>query len=124
MRRRILPYIIIVIISILAGTLISTWDSSRNVSACVHAPGCIEQSKQPLGTLTTRNYGFPSVYRQYVTFEPINNNEKASNYAGYTSATTNTKSTSVVNIIVNIIFWAALLYASYHLAMKLKSSRT
>lgn len=120
MRKRILPYIVIVVISILAGTLISTWDSLSNVSACVHAPGCIEQDKQPLGTLTTRNYGFPSTYKQDITFEPINSNEKASNYAGYALVTTNTKTTSVINIIVNIIFWAAFLYASYHLAMKLK----
>ncbi len=121
MKQKILPYVIILVVAILAGTIVNTWSSLSNVSACVQAPGCVDQGKQPLGKLTTHNYGYPSTYKQVVTFKPVNSNEKASNYAGYTSATAETKSTSTVNIIANIIFWLALLCACYSLAVRLKT---
>jgi hypothetical protein len=123
MKKKVLPYIVILAVAIVASTLITTWSSISNISSCVHAPGCIDQNKQPHGELITRNYGFPSTYKQTVTFNPINNDEKASNYAGYTTASTETKSTSAINIVINIIFWLALLHTCYSFASRQKARR-
>lgn len=121
MKKKILPYLVIIVISVIAGILINTKQSLNNVSACVRAPGCVEQDKQPIGKLTTNNYGFPATYKQVITFEPANSNEKASNYAGYASASAETKSTSVLHIVINVLFWAAVLFAGYSLAKRLKT---
>lgn len=121
MKKKILPYLIILLVAILAATAVSTWSSLSNVSACVQAPGCVDQDKQPLGKLATHNYGFPATYKQVVTFSPVNSNEKANTYAGYAPATAETKSTSPVDIIANIIFWFALLYTCYLLAIRSKA---
>ena len=119
--KKFLPYLVIIIISVIAGTLINTKESLSNVSACVRAPGCIDRDKQPLGKLTTNSYGFPATYKQVITFEPVNSNEKASNYAGYASATAETKSTSILGIVINVLFWAVFLFTGYSLATKLKA---
>jgi hypothetical protein len=107
MKRNIL---ISLVIAILASIFVNTWGSISNVSACVQAPGCLQQQDQPIGKLTTKHYGFPAPYKTTVTFEPNNSNEKASNYAGYASASTTTQPVNYVLIIIDIVFWFALLY--------------
>jgi len=120
-KKNILIYIIFLAVSVVGGALFVTRDSLQNVNACVQAPGCIDQNKQPLGKQTVKSYGFPATYRQVVVFEPTNNKQSDSNYAGYASASAEIKAVKPL-IVVNIIFWFALLYAGYSLAIKFKKS--
>lgn len=115
MKNRLFPHLIMLVIAVLAGTLFVTWNSLSNVSACVQAPGCTNRDLQPLGTMTTRNYGFPAVYKQTVTFKPANNDQRTRNYAGYASASAVTKAMSWPIVLVNVIFWFALLFSLYTL---------
>ena len=104
-------YLTMFVVALLASCFIITTSKLTNVSACVQAPGCIEQNHQPKGVLSVNNYGFPVTYKQTVTFSPVNSNEKASNYAGFASASTDTKTTNVLDIIINITFWLGLIYS-------------
>lgn len=122
MKKKFLTYLSFIGIAILASTLFITWSSLSDVSACVQSPGCIDQNNQPTGKLTTRNYGFPSTYKQVVSFAPNNNDSSMADYAGYTEAKAVTKSTSIINIFINIIFWFGLLYAIYSLFTRLSRS--
>lgn len=106
------------VVALLASYFINTWSSISNVSACIQAPGCIDKNNQPKGKLTVNNYGFPATYKQTVTFSPVNNNEKSSNYAGYSSASSDIKSTNLLDIIIDVIFWMGLLYSGYSIASR------
>jgi hypothetical protein len=68
--------------------------------------------------MTTRNYGFPAVYKQTVTFKPANSDQRTRNYAGYASASAVTKASSWPIILVNVVFWFALLFSLYTLLKK------
>lgn len=119
MRNRLLPYLVILIAAVAASTFIVTRSSLTNVSACVQAPGCVDREAQPLGTLTTRNYGFPTAYKQTLTFAPINNDPHLRNYVGYTSTSAVTKAFSWPYLVTNVVFWYALLLSLYALLRKL-----
>lgn len=118
MKNKLALYSIFAVISILLSTLIITSNSLSNVTACVKSPGCINLDKQPRGKLTIRYYGFPSTYKQTATFYPQNGDERRANYAGYAETRSITKAMSIPNIVINIVFWFALLHTLYSLVVK------
>lgn len=102
--------IIALFVSALAAFGINTWTIQSNVTACVHAPGCVLQDKQPVGTETNYKYGFPATYRSSVTFKPNNSDQSSKTYAGYAEATAVTQPTNILLGLMNIIFWFPLMY--------------
>lgn len=84
-------------------------NSISNVPFCHYSAGCVPDAT-PEGKITQQNYGYPLAYRSVQTFNPINNNERAPNYAGYAETKIINESFSLPSIIINIIFWFSLLW--------------
>lgn len=109
------------VLAIILSTAIVRTHSVSNVTACTQSPACTYPNSMPTGTLTTSQYGYPLHYREVVSFVPVNNNEHAPHYAGFASSSVETQGISKVDIVVNIIFWFALLTS---LAMFIPLNRT
>jgi hypothetical protein len=83
--------------------------SISNVPFCHYAAGC-RPDAQPRGKIATRTYGYPLAYRQVQIFNPANSNEKSRDYAGYAETRVESQAFSLPSVIVNVIFWFALLH--------------
>ena len=110
MRKFAIIYIIPLLLAVIFSTFIVTSTTTTNVSACVQSPGCVSLQNQPYGKITVDRYGFPVTYRETVTFQPNNSNQKAANYAGYSSASTTTMQASYIDIAISVLFWLSLLH--------------
>lgn len=106
----------------LIGVLIQTWKTVDNVPFCVNSAGC-NFSIQPKGQITDRNYGYPLSYKQTSTFTPEHNDQNDAKYAGYAEATTERQPFSWYNILINTVFWAALLFSITRLISDLKGAK-
>lgn len=113
-------YTVLAVTALLLAIVPVTWQTQNHVSACAQAPGCVFQNQQPVGTLTTRNYGFPATYRQVVSFNPDNNDERSANYAGFAKASIETRGSNTFLAAVNMLFWFTLLYVLYEKWLTLK----
>ncbi len=107
-RSLIKKYLIILVIAIIPSVLAIRMHSVDNVPFCIDAAGC-GSNLEPKGKVTDRQYGYPLSYKRSSTFIPKNNKQNAPNYAGYAEATTDQQSISIVNMVINVIFWFALL---------------
>ena len=116
--------LISLIISVAAGLGITTWSTQENVSACIHAPGCVEQESQPKGKITTVKNGFPSPYRTTVKFEPENNNPNSPDYAGYAEAKATTQNLSPLLALSNILICFAIINPLLRIVQSRLSDRT
>ena len=110
MKKRFNRWVVISVLAVILSASIIRWHSVSSVPACVESPGCTYIDKQPTGTLTHHYYGYPLAYRSTVTFDPVNNDAKSPNYAGYASASSELEGFSYVNLAMNFVFWFALLY--------------
>ncbi|HUP26613.1 MAG TPA: hypothetical protein VM124_03155 [Candidatus Limnocylindrales bacterium] len=117
-------YLIILAIAFMPSILAFRIHSVDNVPFCIHAAGC-SFNLEPKGKVTERHYGYPLSYKATSTFTLKNNNQSMPNYAGYAEATAEQQALSIVNIVLNVIFWFALLKALAALlpARKLKQPR-
>ena len=113
---RLKTYLVVLLVALVPSIGCIRIHSMSNVSFCLYSAGCIEQN--PVGKITTYQYGYPLTYRTTSTFEPLNNNEKVTNYAGYASTSVELQGFSIANIIINIIFWFGLLGLAADLALK------
>lgn len=105
------PYsnkIYLVVLALALSVAIIRWNSVGNVPFCVESAAC-HFDMEPKGTITKRYYGYPLSYKTTSTFNPINNDEKQPNYVGYAEATAELQKLSIINIIINTIFWFGLL---------------
>ncbi len=100
--------LIILLIAIVPSVGFVRWNTMNNVPFCVQSAGCSFDIK-PKGAVTERFYGFPATYRMTSVFKPVNNNQNDPNYAGYTSASSEQRGFSKLYILVNIVFWVAVL---------------
>jgi hypothetical protein len=116
MQRLLISLAVAVVLSL----SVSTWGTLENVTACVQAPGCKQIEQQPLGKLTTHHYGFPAPYKSTVTFVPTKNDPSKPHYAGYTSAKSVTQPFNIVMVLIDVVFWTALLYSLLRLLPKKK----
>jgi hypothetical protein len=89
------------IIAIILGAFITRTETRYNTMPCALTAGC-GYSNQELGNLSTRKQGFPLAYKELVTFQPTQNNR-------YAETSMQLEQDSGPTIIVNTIFWFALL---------------
>lgn len=82
--------------------------SQDNVPFCINAAGCTFDN-QPKGQVIVRSFGFPVTYRETSVFKPNNGDQNKPNYAGFSSAQSERRGISKAYILVNIVFWFALL---------------
>ncbi len=99
---------ILIIVSLALSVGINLWHVRDNVPFCLDSPAC-NLNMEPKGTITKHYYGYPVNYKAKEIFEPINKDEKKPNYAGFASAETDLQRFNLVNIIINVVFWFALL---------------
>lgn len=109
----------IVIIALLIGVLAQTWKTVNNVPFCVDSAGC-NFSYEPKGEITDHHYGYPLSYKQTSTFVPEHNNQNDAKYAGYAEATTERQKFNGYNILINTIFWSAILFCVARLISSLR----
>lgn len=109
---------VIALLLILSAVLISLLTYSTqtisNVPFCIHAAGC-NAGMEPKGTITDRQYGFPASYKRTSTFVPVHNNQSDPKYPGFAESTAEQQPLSIVNIVINSIFWSALLLGLWRL---------
>jgi hypothetical protein len=101
-------YLIMAAISLALSLGIIRWHSVANISFCQFTAGCRYQD--PKGTITTKIYGYPLAYKQTTSFRPLHNDEKKPDYEGYTETSIETLSFSVPSVLINSLFWFALLH--------------
>jgi len=90
------------------------WTTQENVPFCVQSPGC-SFSYEPKGRLRERQQGFPLSYRVVSTFIPAHNKSDDPKYAGYASAQSERQGFSLPYVLMNVLFWTALLKLAYDL---------
>lgn len=108
MRQSLKSHLIILVIAVIASLAVVRTNSMNNVPYCIQSPGCTFNT-QPKGKLTEKRYGFPATYRETVVFRPNNSDQRQPDYAGYASASTEREGFSLPYVLVNIVFWSALL---------------
>lgn len=64
---------------------------------------------KPYAQVIVRSFGFPVTYRETSVFKPNNSDQNKPNYAGFSSAQSERRGMSKAYILVNIVFWFALL---------------
>ncbi len=101
--------LIILLIAIVPSLAVVRWNTISNVPFCIHSAGC-SFNIMPKGTITERQYGFPVTYRATSIFRPENNNQNDPNYAGYAEAQAERQALILAYVLVNIMFWFALLH--------------
>ena len=99
--RKYRKQIIIMLAAAFLSVGIIRWNYVSNVPPCISSPGC---NSSEIGKLTFRRQGYPLIYREVVTFEP--NSDSPIKYA---ISTAEPEGFSTVHIIINIIFWYAVL---------------
>lgn len=112
----------IIVVACLISVLSYTWKTVDNVPFCVNAAGC-NFSIEPKGQITDRQYGYPLSYKKTSTFIPEHNDQNDAKYTGYAEATTEQQKLNVLNIIINTIFWSALLFSLTRLILGARSAK-
>lgn len=94
-------YMLIVVIALVLG--IGTFGSRTlyNVTPCIETAGCNTDSGKH-GNLTTKQWGFPAVYRQTSTFT-------VKDQGNYMVSRRTTQNVNVVLILANLFFWFMIL---------------
>jgi hypothetical protein len=100
--------LLLLVVAIILSLVVIRSNSRSDVPWCIDSPACTFEEK-PVGKATVRQYGYPLTYRQVQSFEPVNNNADSPDYAGYAEVTTETQRMSTTNIVINVVFWFALL---------------
>lgn len=100
--------LVIVALASLISILSHSFATTSNVPFCIQAAGC-NFSIEPKGQITEQQYGYPLSYKKTSTFTPEHNNQNDPKYAGYAEATTVQQELNVLNILINVVFWSALL---------------
>lgn len=104
----------IITIACLISVLSYNWTTTNNVPFCVNSAGC-NFSIEPKGQITDRQFGYPLSYKQTSTFTPEHSDQNDVKYAGYAEATTERQPLNGYNILINTIFWSALLFTVFRL---------
>lgn len=100
---------ILLAVSLVLSLGIVRWNTIDNVPFCHYSAGC-QPDVEPQGKITVRNYGYPLEYRQVQIFEPANDNENSPDYAGYAETRVENLQFSLPSLLMNIVFWFALLH--------------
>lgn len=124
MKQLLSRWYIISLLLIISAALLSLVSYSTqaisNVPFCIHAAGC-HAGTEPKGAITDRQYGFPASYKRTSTFVPIHNNQSDPKYPGFAESTAEQQPFSIVSVIVNIIFWSALLFGLWRVLPRKKN---
>jgi len=111
--------LLLIISAALLSVLTYSTQTIRNVPFCIHAAGC-NAGMEPKGAITDRQYGFPVSYKRTSTFVPIHYSQNDPKYPGFAESTAEQQPLSVINIMINILFWSALLFGLWRLFAKKK----
>lgn len=112
----------IIVIAGLIGVLSYSQTTVNNVPYCVNSAGC-DFSIEPKGQITDRQHGYPLSYKQTSTFLPEHNDQNDAKYAGYAEATTERQPFNGSNILINTVFWSALLFTIFRLISDIKRAK-
>lgn len=103
-----MKHLIVLAIALLLSIAPMSWKTLENVPFCIKSAGC-NGSMEPKGTVAEYKYGYPLSYRETSTFTPINNDQSSPKYVGYAEATTIRQNFDLLSIVINTIFWYALI---------------
>jgi|GEM_PF-2953193 len=102
MKQKIIARLALVTVALALSLLVIRRDGLANVAPCEMTPGCVSSNTVVRGTFTTVHYGFPVAYRETKIFRPTKN-------ADYQEMRLTQQGVSVSTIILDVIFWYALL---------------
>ena len=103
MKRAVIGRLALVTVAIALSLAVFTRDGVRNVSPCDMVPGCVSAPDSHVaGTFITMRNGFPVAYRETQIFQPTKG-------ATYKEARLSQEGVKISAIILDVIFWYALL---------------
>lgn len=119
---------VLLIVSILLSVGIVRWQENKNVPFCINTAGCrgaeTIDGKKIIGDVKVTNFGFPLEYRHVERFRTQNPpNPRDTDQSGYSETELASPSFSLPSIIINVIFWFALLHLLSGL-LNLKKDKT
>lgn len=108
-------FFIILGLSLVLSLGIVRWHGAANVPFCIYTAGCRGDEtiggKKIIGDVKVTDYGYPLAYRHVEQFKYANPpNPNQDNETGYTHTQLASPSFSVPSIIINVVFWFALLH--------------
>ena len=100
MKRKMIMYLVLPIVSLILGVSYAHTQSIANQPPCAVIGACPNETIR--GSLSVKRYGIPATYREVTNFRP-------SNSQSYASVSSETRKTNYLLIAANVFFWYALI---------------